>query len=168
MLLTLRQKKNTALTLVFPLTDADGQPITGAAALDSEKSQDGGAFADCTNETAEIGTTGWYALTLTAAELNYGVVSVQIQTSTAGIMPMAFMVSTYTEPLDDANTELAAIPTTTGSLRTMIQFLHQYFRGVRTETAIAESLKKEDGTTELGSRTLADDGSVFTRGEMNT
>lgn len=167
MLIQIRQKKNTALTLMFPLTDADGQPITGAAALDSERSQDGGAFNDCTNESAEIGATGWYALTLTAAELNFGVVSVRVQTSTAGIMPMAFMITTYTEPLDDANIELASIPTTISSLRAMLQFLFEYFRNARTETNVAESLKKEDGTTELGSRTLADDATTFTRGEMS-
>jgi len=167
MLLSIRQKKNTALTLMFPLSDADGQPITGCAALDSERSQDGGAFNDCTNEMAEQGVTGWYALTLTAAELNYGVISVRAQTSTSGIMPMAFMITTFTEPLDDANTELASIPTTTGGLRAMVQFLFEYFRNVRTETSGVESLKKEDAATELGSRTLADDGTTFTRGEMN-
>jgi len=167
MLLTIKQKKNTTLTLMFPLSDADGQPITGCAALDSERSQDGGAFNDCTNEAAEQGATGWYALTITAAELNFGVISIRVQTSTAGIMPMAFMITTFTEPLDDANSELAAIPTTTGGLRTMIQFLFQYFRNARTETNAAESLKKEDAATELGSRTLGDDGTTFTRGEMN-
>jgi hypothetical protein len=165
--LPLRHKKNTALTLVFPLADADGQPITGAAGLDSEKSQDGGAFADCTNEAAEIGVTGWYALTLTAAELNYGVISVRVQTSTSGIMPLAFMITTYTEPLDDANSELAAIPTTTGGLRSMVQFLFEYFRNKRTATADTETLYKEDASTPLGTSTLSDDGTTFTKGELS-
>jgi hypothetical protein len=66
-----------------------------------------------------------------------------------------------------ANTELASIPSSTAGIRAMIQFLFEYFRNARTETAGAESLKKEDGTTELGSRTLTDDGTAFTRGEMN-
>jgi hypothetical protein len=167
MLIPLRHKKNTALTLVFPLADSDGQPITGAAGLDSEKSQDGGSFADCTNEAAEIGVTGWYALTLTAAELNYGVISVRVQTSTSGIMPLAFMITTYTEPLDDANSELAAIPTTTGGLRSMVQFLFEYFRNKRTATADTETLYKEDASTPLGTSTLSDDGTTFTKGELS-
>jgi len=167
MISTLRHKKNTALTLVFPLADADGQPITGAAGLDSERSQDGGAFADCTNEAAEIGVTGWYTLALEAAELDYTYIAIRVQTSTAGIAPCHFMVQTYTEPLDDANTELAAIPTTTGGLREMVQFLFEYFRNKREEIAAAETLYKEDASTPLGSRTLADDGTTFVRGEMN-
>ena len=80
---------------------------------------------------------------------------------------LASMKTQSAAVMTDANTELASIPTTTGGLRTMIQFLHQYFRGVRTEVSNAESLKKEDGSTELGSRTLADAAGTFTRGEMN-
>lgn len=167
MVLMVRAKKNTALTVVFPLADSDGQPITGAAGLDSEYSHDGSAFGDCTNEATEIGSTGWYTLALEAAELNYAYVAVRVQTSTAGIMPCHILLQTYEEPLDVANTELAAIPTATGSLRTLMQFVFEYFRNARTETASVESLKKEDGTTELGSRTLADDGTTFTRGEMS-
>lgn len=171
MLIPVRQKKNTALTLVFPLTDADGQPITGAAALDSERSQDGGAFADCTNEAAEMfdGTVpiGWYALTLTATELNYGVISVRVQTSTVGIMPLAFMLTTYTEPLDDANTELASVPTTISGLRTMLQYVFEYFRNKRTATSAVETLFKEDASTALGTAALSDDATTFTKGEMS-
>ncbi len=169
MIIPIRQKKNTALTLMFPLSDADGQPITGAANLDSERSQDGGAFGDCTNEMAEQGATGWYVLTITAAELNYGVISVRAQTSTAGIMPMAFMITTFTEPLDDANTELAAIPTTTAGLRGMVQFMFELFRNKVTmnKTTGVETLYKEDASTPVGTRTHTDDGTTWTKPEMN-
>ena len=50
-------KKNTATTIVFPILDADGDLVTAAAALDSERSIDAGAFTDCTNEAAEIATS---------------------------------------------------------------------------------------------------------------
>lgn len=167
MILMFRVKKNTAFTITFPLADYDGQPVTGAAGLDSEYSHDGSAFGDCTNEAAEIGSTGFYSLALVAAELNYSYVVVKVETSTDGIMPCHILLQTYEEPMDVANTELAAIPTTVSGLREMMQFLFEYFRNARTETAGVESLKKEDGTTELGSRTLADDGTTFTRGEMS-
>ena len=169
MLLTLRHKKNTALTLVFPLTDADGQPITGAANLDSECSYDGAAFNDCTNETAEIGVTGWYSLVLTAAEMDNGTVAARIQTSTAGIMPLAFALHTYTEPLDDANTELAAIPTTVSGLRAMVQFLFQKLRNRETfnkDTGVS-TVYKEDATTALGTSTSSDNGTTVDRGEIS-
>ncbi len=163
----LRHKKNTALTLVFPLTDADGQPITGAGGLDTEESHDGSAFTDTANEMAEIGVTGFYAVTITAGELNYDTIVITLGTSTAGIMPLSYEIHTYEDGLETANVELAAIPDTTGTLRELMQFLFEYFRNKRTETAGTESLKKEDASTELGSRTLADDGSTFTRGEMS-
>ena len=69
--------------------------------------------------------------------------------------------------LDDANTELAAIPTTTGSLRQLIQFLHAYFRNKKTVTVTTETVMKEDATTTLGTATVADDGTTFSRGEMS-
>ena len=50
--------KNSAAKIVFPLLDADGDLVTGAASLDSEYSLDGGSFSDCTNEATEIGSTG--------------------------------------------------------------------------------------------------------------
>ncbi|GAF73573.1 unnamed protein product, partial [marine sediment metagenome] len=55
-------RKNEALTIVFPIFGPDGNPLTGAAGLDSERSLDGAGFADCVNEAAEIGATGWYSL----------------------------------------------------------------------------------------------------------
>jgi len=57
-------------TLRFPVGTDAGDLETGlAGAADSEVSLDGGAFADCTNEITEIGTTGWYSITLEAAEM---------------------------------------------------------------------------------------------------
>lgn len=169
MILVIRQKKNAALTLTFPLTDSDGQPITGAAGLDSERSQDGGGFSDCTNEAAEIGTTGFYSLALTAAELNYGVVVLNIKSSTAGIMPAHVLITTYTEPLDDANTELAAVPASTAGLRAMIQHLFENVRHKKTmnkDTGV-ETLFKDDGAATLGTATHSTDGTTVTRGEMS-
>jgi hypothetical protein len=77
-------KKNTAYRHTFVILDADGDPVSGAAGLDSEVSKDGAAFADCTNEATEIGTSGFYYLDLTATEMNADTVAVRVQTSTSG------------------------------------------------------------------------------------
>ena len=70
--------------ITFPILDADGDLATGAAGLDSEVSKNGDAFADCTNEATEIGSTGMYYLLLTATEMTADVVTVIVQTSTSG------------------------------------------------------------------------------------
>lgn len=67
----------------------------------------------------------------------------------------------------DANVELASIPTTTGTLRQQIQYLFTYFRNKKTITSTTETLFKEDASTPLGTATLADNGTTFTKGEMN-
>lgn len=71
--------------VTFPILDADGDLVTGAAGLDSEVSLNGDTFADCTNEATEIATSsGVYYLLLTAAEMTADVVSVIVKTSTTG------------------------------------------------------------------------------------
>lgn len=72
-------------TITFPIFDADGDLVTGAAGLDSEVSKNGDTFADCTNEATEIATnSGTYYLTLTGTELTADVVTVIVKTSTTG------------------------------------------------------------------------------------
>jgi hypothetical protein len=77
--------KNTAYRVTFPIYDADGDLVTGAAGLDSEISKDGGTFADCTNEATEIATSsGIYYLDLTNTEMNADTVAIIVKTSTSG------------------------------------------------------------------------------------
>ena len=68
----------------FPILDADGDPVTGAANLDSEISKNGDSFADCTNEAAEIGSSGTYYLCLTGAEMSCQCATIVVKTSTSG------------------------------------------------------------------------------------
>jgi hypothetical protein len=74
-------------TIVFPLLDADGDPVTGAT-CDSEVSINGDTGADCTNEGTEITFTtatnkGQYYLTLTAAEMTGDIITVSIYSATS-------------------------------------------------------------------------------------
>lgn len=77
--------KNQAYRVTFPIFDADGDLVSGAAGLDSEYSGDAGTFADCTNEATEIATSsGMYYLDLEAAEMNYDTVAIIVKTTTTG------------------------------------------------------------------------------------
>jgi hypothetical protein len=93
------RKKNTATRIFFPIVDADGDYVSGASGLDSEYTTfaDGsnpGAFADCTNEATEVGSTGWYYLNLTATETNADFIAVQIKTSTSGAKTQGVLINT--------------------------------------------------------------------------
>lgn len=77
--------RNTAYRVYFPILDADGDPVSGAANLDSEISKDAAAFADCTNEAVEIGASGMYYLDLTSTEIGTAsAVVLTIKTTTSG------------------------------------------------------------------------------------
>ena len=85
-----------------------------------------------------------------------------------GALQKASIGTAVETQLTAANTELASIPTTTGGMRSMVQFLFEYFRNKKTVTASVETLFKEDASTSLGTASLADDGTTFTRGEMGS
>ncbi len=75
---------NSVFTVTFPIYDNDGDPVTAAAALDSETSLDGAAFGDATNEATEIsGGRGVYTLLLTSGEMNGDIITtITISTTT--------------------------------------------------------------------------------------
>ena len=76
---------NARFRVIFPILDADGDLVTGAASLDSEASQDSGTFADVTNEATEIATSsGMYYLDLIATEMDTTSTTVIVKTATAG------------------------------------------------------------------------------------
>jgi hypothetical protein len=99
--------KNTAFRAVFPILDADGDLVTGAASLDSEVSIDQGTFADCTNEATEIATaSGMYYLDLTSAEMNGDCIAVIVKTGTAGAKTTVLVF--YPEETGDINVDVTA------------------------------------------------------------
>lgn len=109
-------KKNAATRIVFIILDADGDPVSGAAGLDSEYSLDGGAFNDCTNEATEIGASGIYYLDLLAGETNGDVVCIQCKTTTAGAKTTVLVFYTAAQSLNTIDTVVDAIKAKTDNL----------------------------------------------------
>jgi len=79
--------KGVAFTLYYPAYDGEwsSQYVTSPAGLDSEASIDKAAFADCTNEWTEIGSSGVGYLDLTADEMDNDEVVVQTASTTEGV-----------------------------------------------------------------------------------
>jgi hypothetical protein len=80
-------KKNVAFRLGCDLRLNTGALNASAAGLDSEVSKDGAAYADCTNEWTEIGTSGTGYLDLTSTEMNADKVMVKITSTTTDSVP---------------------------------------------------------------------------------
>jgi len=103
-------KRGVAFTVVFPILDADGDLVTGAAGLDSEISKDLGTFADCSNEATELATSsGMYYLTLTVAEMTADIVAIIVKTSTSGAKTTPLVLYPATRDTNDL-----AFPATSG------------------------------------------------------
>lgn len=103
-------KKNVSFLAVYPIYDNDGDPVSGAASLDTEVSIDGGTFTDATNEAAEIATnSGLYKITLTLTEMNGDVIAIITKTSTSNAKTAVNVIYTSTRQIDDL-----AFPATSG------------------------------------------------------
>lgn len=106
----LRKNDAAGATLVFPIYDNDGDLVSGAADLDSERSIDQGTFTDVTAEASEIATSsGMYSLALSQAEINGDEIAVITKTSTANAKTAVNVVYTSTRNIDDL-----AFPTVSG------------------------------------------------------
>jgi hypothetical protein len=79
-------KKGVAFRVTFPILDSTSTP-TSVTGLDSQISKDQAAFAACTNEATQVGTSGWYYLDLTAAEMTADTVAIQVNHGTASVPP---------------------------------------------------------------------------------
>lgn len=158
----------------FYAVDAtDGKtPETGVTFSGAEikVSKNGGAESNFAGSTTEL-AGGLYYYEFTEGELDTaGFITARFNKS--GVAPFVIFAQVngikygVDAALDASNTELSAIPSTTGTLRTFLQFVFQYFRNKRTVTTTVETLFKEDASTSLGTATVSDDGTTFTKGEM--
>ena len=92
--------KNQRIRLTFPIFDADGDLVTGAASdtPDSQRSIDGATFAACSNEITELATaSGMYYLELNASEMNGDTIAVIVKTATAGTKTTPIVMYPTTE-----------------------------------------------------------------------
>jgi hypothetical protein len=98
----------TAYRVTFPILDADGDLVTGATGLDSERSLDGATFADCTNEATEIATaSGMYFLDLTIAEMTADCVAVMVKTTSSGAKTTVIVL--YPQDVGDIKTDIQSV-----------------------------------------------------------
>ncbi len=143
-------KKNVAYRAIFPILDADGDLVTGAASLDSEVSKDCGTFADCTNEATEIATSsGMYYLDLTSTEMNADSVAVIVKTGTSGAKTTVLVF--YPEEAGDIRTNPTAINDDTTAAANLAKTTRAIGRGTVTTGA---------STTSIPTSAFAPSGSV--------
>lgn len=61
--------------------------------------------------------------------------------------------------------ELSTIPTVAATWQEKLEFIYQYLALKRTATSTLETMHKDDGTA-LGTATLSDDGTTFTKNKV--
>lgn len=144
-------KKNSIFTVTFPIYDNDGDPVSGAAGLDSEVSIDGGTFADCTNEASEIATSsGIYELDLTASEMNGDRIVTVTKTSTGNAKSAVNVMYTAVQQIDDVASSASISALNDLSAANVQSELVTYDASTGAEVAALNDLSAADVATELG------------------
>lgn len=67
----------------------------------------------------------------------------------------------------DTYGELTSCPTATAPITTMIRYIFMVSRNKITQTATVQTIERDDGSTDLCTNSVSDDGTTFTRGEFN-
>jgi len=141
--------------VTFPILDADGDLVTGAAGLDSEISQNGNTFGDCTNEATEIATSsGMYYLLLTGTEMTADVVTGIVKTSTVGAKTTPFALITRKLPTVRSGTAQAGAAGTI-TLDSGASGLDDYYNGCLIVATLDGAVEARIITDYVGSTKVA-------------
>ncbi len=176
------RKYATATNLYLPMikrgqvdfaVGADWTPATG----DVKVSIDGGAAANIgTLPTAiAMGNTAMWDFTISSGETTGKKIAVTVADSaTKAVEDQMFIIETYGHASAEVDsiwnepmTELAAVPSVTASLRDAIRWLFLLARNKRTTTATTETLRNDADNASIGTASVSDDATTFTRNEWS-
>lgn len=142
-----------------------GNPITGGlTSVTAQVSKDGGSFASTTNSVTEIGTSGYFHLTLTAAEMTANGVIVRVTASNSGAVEFC----TEIRPVDMRENSGYWGSQSVVKMEQVLVQLSAYFFNLHTLQLNSETIKKRDNSTTLLSGSVSQDDATTTasRGPM--
>jgi hypothetical protein len=126
---------------------------------------------DVETDTADIQARLPAALVSGRIDASVGAVAANAITAaaiaTGAIDADALAADAVTEIWAKAMSDLTAVPGITASVLDAINWMFALSRNLITQTATTQIVKKDDGTTTLGTSTQSDDGTVHTRGEWS-
>lgn len=182
-------KKNTAFVFYVSLVSQASRPLFQAnptlAAGDVKVATDDGAPANlATLPVVDADFTRRVKVSLSASEMNGDNITV-IFADAAGAEwdDLTINIQTVANQLDDLNTDLDALlallddartepgqgnPPANPDAVTKLDYLYKAWRNKKTETSTEQRLYADDGSTVDQKRTLSDDGTTLTVGEMAT
>lgn len=145
----------------FFLVDASGNPVIGATGLDCQVSVDGAPFAAAGNTEVEI-AEGWYYCDISPSEMySYTVIAV-LKTSTAGVSPAHIRIHPIV--MSESYVPGFGVEGSAGGLEEVLAFLTARFLNKVMQTSTDSMVSSSDGTYQLMSSVVSDNGTTFLRG----
>jgi hypothetical protein len=122
------------------------------------------ALAVVQADTDDIQTRLPAALTGGRMDSSVGAMAANVLTAAALAADAAAEIAAAVGSLTSA--ELAAIPGVGGTLQQKLDYIFEMMRHKITQTAVTQTLFKDNGVTPLGTGAVSDDGVTFTRGKL--
>ena len=117
-----------------------------------------GAVGSVTGAVGSVGAGGIVSGTFAAGAITAAAIA------TDAIDADALAADAVTEIWAKAMTELTSVPGVSGTVLQALSWVFEVSRNKITQTSTTQLVKKDDGTTTLGTSTVSDDGTTFTRG----
>ena len=113
-------------------------------------------------------TTGLVNITQAAADKAWGTTTRVLTASTNfnDISPAEVNAEVVDALATDTYAEPSSVPASTTDLAEMIHFIYTMMRNKMTQTSTTGTLRNDGDTLNIGTSTVSDDGTTFTRGEM--
>ena len=137
------------------ITAATGVTLTATTGLGNQTANITGNLS---GSVGSIATGGIVAASFASGAINAAAIA------TDAIDADALAADAVTEIWAKAMTELTSVPGVSATVLQALTWVFELSRNKITQTSTTQLVKKDDGTTTLGTSTVSDDGTTFTRG----
>lgn len=147
--------------------DAAWTTATGFSTLDAAGVRTAVGLATANLDTQLSAISGYLDTEIAAilAAVDTEVAAIKAKTDNLPASPAA-TADIETALASTARAELAAVPAANASIVSKIAFLSMLARNKVTQSATTLTLYADDGTTAVGTSTISDNGTLYTRGEL--
>jgi len=154
-----------AYRLYGKITDSTtGNPITGGlTSLAAQVSKDGASFTNTTNAPVEIGTSGYFSLDLTAAEMSYSADIVRVTAANSNAIEFSLLIPIANLTPTAGRADTAAIV----RMEQILLEMYGYFFNQQTISAALQTVFLSTGATMVTGAVSNDGNGGSTRGILS-
>lgn len=146
------------------VSSSTGNPITGGlTSLSATISKDDGSFTSTTNTPTEIGTSGYFTLDLTAAEMTASKIIVQISASNTNAVYQKVMINPMVMSEPAGRWDAQGIK----RVEQLFSQVYAFFFNRQVDNGASQTVYKSDSATTMVSGVISENTDYAERGKLS-